>query len=279
VDRPDLKGREEILRIHARTAKLDPSVDLPVIARMTPGLVGADLANIVNEAALLAVREGRDRIMQTDFEEAIEKNVAGLRKKNRFINQTEREVVAFHEVGHALVAARTPGSDPVQKISIVPRGFGALGYTVQTPIEERFLLTFDDLTAKVDVLLGGRAAEQVIYGEISTGAANDLVKATDIVKKMITEYGMSEKFKNVVLTQQRAPLLGPTAEAGVIREYAESTQTYVDEETARLVNQSYERALTVLKKDKETLEKVATKLLEVETLDEKAFLDMVDSGR
>ncbi len=234
VDRPDLKGREEILRIHARTAKLDPSVDLQVIARMTPGLVGADLANIVNEAALLAVREGRDRILQTDFEEAIEKNVAGLRKKNRLINKKEREVVAFHEVGHALVATRTPGSDPVQKISIVPRGFGALGYTMQTPTEERFLLTADDLTARVDVLLGGRAAEQVIYGEISTGAANDLVKATDIVKKMITEYGMSEKFKNVVLTQQRAPLLGPSAEPGVIREYAESTQTYVDEETARL---------------------------------------------
>lgn len=278
VDRPDLRGREEILRIHARTAKLDPSVDLQVIARMTPGLVGADLANIVNEAALLAVREGRDRILQTDFEEAIEKNVAGLRKKNRLINKKEREVVAFHEVGHALVAARTPGSDPVQKISIVPRGFGALGYTLQTPTEERFLLTADDLTARVDVLLGGRAAEQVIYGEVSTGAANDLVKATDIVKKMITEYGMSEKFKNVVLTQQRAPLLGPSAEPGVIREYAESTQTYVDEETARLVNQSYERALSVLKKDRETLEKVARKLLEVETLDEKAFLAMVDSG-
>ena len=279
VDRPDLKGREEILRIHARTAKLDPSVDLKVIARMTPGLVGADLANIVNEAALLAVREGRDRIMQTDFEEAIEKNIAGLRKRNRLINKKEREVVAFHEVGHALVAARTQGSDPVQKISIVPRGFGALGYTIQTPTEERFLLTADDLTARVDVLLGGRAAEQVIYGEVSTGAANDLVKATDIVKKMITEYGMSEKFKNVVLTQQRAPLLGPSAEPGVIREYAESTQTYVDEETARLINQSYERVLTALKNDKETLEKVARKLLEVETLDEKAFLAMVDSGR
>ena len=200
----------------------------------------------MNEAALLAVREGRDRIRQTDFEEAIEKNIAGLRKRNRLINQKEREVVAFHEVGHALVAARTPGSDAaVQKISIVPRGFGALGYTIQTPTEERFLLTADDLTARVDVLLGGRAAEQVIYGEVSTGAANDLVKATDIVKKMITEYGMSEKFKNVVLTQQRAPLLGPSAEPGIIREYAESTQTYVDEETARLVNQSYERALTV----------------------------------
>lgn len=279
VDRPDLKGREEILRIHARTVKLDPSVDLQVIARMTPGLVGADLANVVNEAALLAVREGRDRIRQSDFEEAIEKNIAGLRKKNRLINQKEREVVAFHEVGHALVAARTPGSDPVQKISIVPRGYGALGYTIQTPTEERFLLTADDLTARVDVLLGGRAAEQIVYGEVSTGAANDLVKATDIVKKMITEYGMSEKFRNVVLTQQRAPLLGPSAEPGVIREYADSTQTYVDEEMARLISRSYERVLTLLKNEKETLEKVARRLLETETLDEKAFLAMVDSGR
>jgi cell division protease FtsH len=279
VDHPDLKGREEILKIHARDVKMDPSVDLRVVARMTPGLVGADLANIVNEAALLAVRQKRERITQADFEEAIEKNIAGLRKKNRLINQKEREVVAYHEVGHALVAARTPGSDPVQKISIVPRGFGALGYTMQTPTEERFLLTFDELIGKVDVLLGGRAAEQIIYGQVSTGAANDLTKATDIVKKMITEYGMSEKFRNVVLTQQRAPLLGPRAEPAVIREYAESTQTYVDEETARIVNESYERALVLLKRDKDTLEDIAKKLLEVETLDEKAFQRMLGIAR
>jgi cell division protease FtsH len=272
VDRPDLEGREAILKIHAREVKLDPSVDLKVVARMTPGLVGADLANIVNEAALLAVREKRERVLQADFEEAIEKNIAGLRKKNRLINGKEREVVAYHEVGHALVATRTPGSDPVQKITIVPRGYGALGYTMQTPTEERFLLSYDELIAKVDVLLGGRAAEQIIYGQVSTGAANDLSKATDIVKKMITEYGMSDKFKNVVLNQQHAPLLGPMAEPGYAREYAESTQTYVDEETARLINLCFERVLALLMGHKDALERIARKLLEVETLDAKSFL-------
>ena len=279
VDRPDLKGREDILKIHTGAVKMDPSVDLKTVARMTPGLVGADLANIVNEAALLAVREKRDRILPTDFEEAIEKNVAGLRKKNRLINSKERRVVAYHEVGHALVAARTPGSDPVQKITIVPRGFGALGYTMQTPSEDRFLLTAEELVGKVDVLMGGRAAEQVIFGQVSTGAANDLTKATDIVKRMITEYGMSEKFRNVVLTQQPAPLLGAQAGPGVIREYAESTQSYVDEETARIVSESYGRVLDLLTKEKGMLERMAKKLLEVETLDEKTFLALLDSPR
>jgi cell division protease FtsH len=164
----------------------------------------------------------------------------------------------------------------VQKVSIVPRGFGALGYTLQTPTEERFLLTYDELIGKVNVLLGGRAAEQLIYGQVSTGAANDLTKATDIVKRMITEYGMSEKFKNVVLSQQRAPLLGAQAEPGVIREYAESTQSYVDEEIARIVNQSYQTVLKLLQDDRASLERIAKKLLEVETLDEKAFQQMVN---
>jgi cell division protease FtsH len=279
VDRPDLAGREQILKIHTRDVKMDPSVDLTVVARMTPGLVGADLANIVNEAALLAVRAKRQRITHADFEEAIEKSIAGLQKKNRLINPKEREIVAYHEVGHALVAARTPGSDPVQKITIVPRGLGALGYTLQTPTEERFLLTYDELIGKVDVLLGGRAAEQVIYGKVSTGAANDLTRATDIVKRMITEYGMSEKFRNVVLSQQRAPLLGDRAEPGVVREYAESTQSYVDEEVARLIAQSYQRVLDLLKRNGGTLRAIATKLLQVETLDEKAFEAMVGNGR
>jgi cell division protease FtsH len=277
VDHPDLKGREAILKIHTRNVKLSPAVDLETVARMTPGLAGADLANIVNEAALLAVRARRERITQTDFEEAIEKNIAGLRKKNRLINQKERDVVAHHEVGHALVAACTPGADPVQKVSIVPRGFGALGYTLQTPTEERFLLSYDELISRVDVLLGGRAAEQIIYGQVSTGAANDLAKATDIVKKMITEYGMSEKFRNVVLTRQQAPLLGARAEPGMIREYSESTQSYVDEEIARIVKQRYETVLELLRNNRDSLERIAKKLLEVETLDEKAFQGMVNS--
>ena len=276
VDRPDLKGREQILEIHSRNVKMDPAVDLKVVARMTPGFVGADLANVVNEAALLAVREKRERIVQADFEEAIEKNIAGLRKKNRLINQKEREVVAYHEVGHALTAVHTPGSDPLQKVTIVPRGLGALGYTMQTPTEERFLLTFEELIGKVDVLLGGRAAEQIVYGQVSTGAANDLTKATDIVKKMITEYGMSDKFRNVVLTQQRAPLLGTRAEPGVVREYAESTQSYVDEEIARIIDESYERVLNLLRENKDSLERITGKLLEVETLDAKAFQELLE---
>jgi cell division protease FtsH len=276
VDHPDLQGREAILRIHAAKVKMDPSVDLKAVARMTPGLVGADLANIVNEAALLAVRGKREQIIQADFEEAIEKNIAGLRKKNRLISEKERSVVAYHEVGHALVAARTPGSDPVQKVTIVPRGFGALGYTMQTPTEERFLLTADELIGKVDVLMGGRAAEQVVFGQVSTGAANDLMKATDIVKKMITEYGMSDRFRNVVLTQQRTPLLGGRAEPGIAREYAESTQSYVDEETARIVNESYERVLALLRGDRAALERLAVKLLEVETLDSTAFQALLE---
>jgi cell division protease FtsH len=216
--------------------------------------------------------------MQADFEEAIEKSIAGLQKKNRLINPKEREIVAYHEVGHALVAARTPGSDPVQKITIVPRGLGALGYTLQTPTEERFLLTYDELIGKVDVLLGGRAAEQVIYGKVSTGAANDLTRATDIVKKMITQYGMSEKFRNVVLSETQAPFLGQQAAPGVVREYAESTQSYVDEETARLLGQSYERVLDLLKRNERMLRAIAEKLLQVETLDEKTFKAMVSGS-
>ncbi|MDR2102653.1 MAG: ATP-dependent zinc metalloprotease FtsH, partial [Treponema sp.] len=198
VDRPDLKGREEILRIHSKAVKM-ANVDLAAVARGTSGFVGADLANIVNEAALLAVRGGRQQVSQKDFEEAIEKTVAGLQKKNRIISGEERRIVAFHETGHALVAAFTPGSDPVQKISIIPRGFGALGYTLQMPVEDRYLMTEGELLGKIDVLLGGRAAEELVFDKISTGAANDLTKAADIARRMITDYGMSSRFKNVAL--------------------------------------------------------------------------------
>ncbi|MDR3162153.1 MAG: ATP-dependent zinc metalloprotease FtsH, partial [Spirochaetaceae bacterium] len=240
VDRPDLKGREAILRIHSKTVKLDAQVDLAAVARGTSGFVGADLANIVNEAALLAVRGGRRLVAQRDFEEAIEKTVAGLQKKNRIISAEERRIVAFHETGHALMAAFTPGSDPVQKISIVPRGFGALGYTLQMPVEDRYLLTEEELLGKIDVLLGGRAAEDLVFGQISTGAANDLTKATDIARRMITDYGMSGRFKNVALTQRGANMLGIRDQEPLLhREYSESTQQYIDEEIARIVEKRY----------------------------------------
>jgi cell division protease FtsH len=272
VDRPDLKGREEILRIHSKLVKLSPQVDLAAVARGTSGLVGADLANIVNEAALLAVRGGRQTVSQKDFEEAIEKTVAGLQKKTRVIKPEERRIVAFHETGHALIAAFTPGSDPVQKISIVPRGFGALGYTLQMPVEDRYLMTEEELLGKIRVLLGGRAAEELIFREISTGAANDLTKATDIARKMITDYGMSGRFKNVALTQRGAGILGPQPQEPMFhREYSEATQQYIDEEIAHMVEKQYAEVKESLSKNRGLLEIVAAELLEKETLDEKEF--------
>ena len=272
VDRPDLIGREAILRIHSKDVKVSGDVDLAAVARSTSGFVGADLANIVNEAALLAVRGGRKEVVQKDFEEAIEKTVAGLQKKTRVIKPEERRIVAFHETGHALVAAFTPNSDPVQKISIVPRGFGALGYTLQMPVEDRYLMTEEELLGKINVLLGGRAAEDIIFGKISTGAANDLTKATDIARRMITDYGMSGRFKNVALTQRGASMLGNQAqEPSFHREYSEATQQYVDEEIARIVETQYNAVKDSLQANRALLEGVAEKLLEKETLDEKEF--------
>ncbi|MDR1787262.1 MAG: ATP-dependent zinc metalloprotease FtsH [Treponema sp.] len=274
VDRPDLKGREAILRIHAKPVKLDAAVDLHGIAKMTSGFSGADLANIVNEAALLAVRGGRKEAGQKDFEEAIEKTLAGLQKKTRVLKEEERRLTAYHEAGHALVAAFTPNSDPVQKISIIPRGF-ALGYTMQMPLEDRYMITQSDLLGRIDVLLGGRAAEELVSGEYSTGAANDLTKATDIARKMITDYGMSERFRNVALTRRGAGSIGreqqQSQEPVFQREYAESTQQYVDEEMARIMERELAKAQAILAKHRAVLDKTALLLLDKETIDEKEF--------
>ncbi|MDR2658477.1 MAG: ATP-dependent zinc metalloprotease FtsH [Spirochaetaceae bacterium] len=273
VDRPDLAGREAILKIHAKAVKLGSSVDLAAIARRTSGFVGADLANIVNEAALLAVRAGRKTVEQQDFSEAIEKTVVGLQKKTRVINPEERRIVAYHETGHALVSAFTRGSDPVQKISIIPRGFGALGYTLNMPVEDRYLSTEDELLGKIDVLLGGRAAEELVFEEISTGAANDITKATDIARKMITDYGMSGRFRNVALTSRGAGMMGgSTAQEPVFhREYAETTQQYVDEEISRIVNDRYLLVEEKLRSHRDLLDEIAKLLLDKETIDEKEF--------
>ena len=272
VDRPDLIGREAILKIHAKTVRLAPDVDLAAVARSTSGFVGADLANIVNESALLAVRGGRKIVIQKDFEEAIEKTVAGLQKKTRVIKPEERRIVAFHETGHALIAAFTPGSDPVQKISIIPRGFGALGYTLQMPVEDRYLMTEEELLGKINVLLGGRAAEEIVFGKISTGAANDLTKATDIARKMITDYGMSGRFRNVALTQRGTGILGNhIQEPAFHREYSEATQQYVDEEIARIVDNQYAEVKGKIDGNRQLLDTIAEQLLEKETLDEKEF--------
>jgi cell division protease FtsH len=277
VDRPDLKGREAILSIHSKPVKLSPQVNLAAVARITSGFAGADLANIVNEAALLAVRDGRTFVIQKDFEEAIEKNIAGLQKKNRIIKNDERRIVAFHETGHALIAAFTPGSDPVQKISIVPRGFGALGYTLQM-VEDRYLMTEEELLGKINVLLGGRAAEELVFSKISTGAANDLTKATDIARRMIIDYGMSTRFKNVALTQRGASMLGGQGqrEPQFQREYSESTQQYIDEEIASMMEAQYNIVKTMLCERRSLLDSIAAQLLEKETLDEHEFKAMVN---
>ncbi|MGA2083315.1 MAG: ATP-dependent zinc metalloprotease FtsH [Holophaga sp.] len=276
VDKPDLKGRLDILKIHARSVSLGDSVDLAQVARETPGFTGADLANIVNEAALLTVRAGRDQILPKDFDDAIERVVAGLEKKNRLINPHERKIVAYHETGHAMMASQTKGADPVHKISIVPRGIGSLGYTIQIPTEDRFLLTQEELLGKIDVLLGGRASEQLFFGEISTGASNDIARATDIARKMICDYGMSGKFENVVLSSQRSPILLPGQTSPGQREYSESTQQYIDEEITGIIKSQYEKAIELLKGKKETIEKIATRLLEVEVIGEEEFKAMIN---
>jgi cell division protease FtsH len=279
VDRPDLKGREEILKIHSKPVKLDPAADLGAVARITSGFSGADLANIVNEAALLAVRAGRKLVTQKDFDEAIEKTVAGLQKKTRVLKPKERRITAYHEAGHALVAAFTPNADPVQKISIIPRGF-ALGYTMQMPIEDRYTITKSDLLGRINILLGGRIAEEMISGEYSTGAASDLTKATDIARRMITDYGMSDRFRNVALTSRGTGMTGAEKQDPMFqREYAESTQQYVDEEIARIIESEYARAKDTLEKNRAALDSVAMALLEKETLDEKEFKTLLEETR
>jgi cell division protease FtsH len=275
VDRPDLVGREAILRIHAKNVRLESGVDLGKVARGTPGFVGADLANLVNEAALLAVRAGRKKVVQNDFDAAIEKIVAGLEKKSRVMNVEERRTIAYHETGHALAAAFTPGADPVRKISIVPRGFGALGYTLQLPTEDRYVMTEDELLGQIDVLLGGRAAEEIVFGRVSTGAANDLTRATDIARRMITDYGMSERFRNVALTRRGASIMGLQADPVLSREYSEETQRYIDEEIARIVAARYDHVLGILNERRGLIENVAGRLLEKETVEEAEFITLV----
>lgn len=275
VDKPDLLGREAILKIHSADVTLDPELDLKEVAKATPGFVGADLANIVNEAALLAVRGGRNAVTHKDLDEAIEKTIAGLEKKNRLINPREREIVAYHETGHALVAAFTPDADPVQKISIVPRGMGALGYTLQTPTEDRFLMTQDELIGRIDILLGGRAAEEIVFNKISTGASNDIMKSTDIARNMITEYGMSGKFKNMALTKRNGSYLEG---GGAVKEYSEQTQQYIDEEISRLMDERYKIVFDLLTKHRDLLEGITDHLMDEEVISTEEFLALIEKN-
>ncbi|MBN1686226.1 MAG: cell division protein FtsH, partial [Spirochaetales bacterium] len=226
-----------------------------------------------------AVRAGREKVIQNDFEDAIEKVVAGLEKKNKLINPKEKEIVAYHETGHALAAYFTQGAEKVQKISIIPRGMAALGYTLQVPTEDRYLMTKRELLGKIDVLLGGRAAEEIIFEEVSTGAANDLTKATDIARKMIMEYGMSEKYRNVVLPGQRSSLFLDQEVKSGQREYAESTQSYIDDEITRMVNERYDYVIGLLKEKKNLLDKIAKELISREVLNTEDFEALIDKPR
>jgi cell division protease FtsH len=275
VDRPDVKGREKILRLHAKKIKLSPSVDLAVVAAKTPGFVGADLANIVNEAALLAARQGKEGVETSDFDEAIERVIAGLQKKSRVMNPREKKTVAYHEAGHALVAELVPGADPVNKISIIPRGVAALGYTQQLPTEDRYLMTRSELLARSYVLLGGRVAEEMIFGDVSTGAQNDLQKATEIARTMVTQFGMSDRLGLVALEGQRQPIFLPVGGPSS-KEYSEETARIVDEEIKRLLTDAHEKVRGCLSSCKDALEELAQLLLEKEVVERPALQSILN---
>ncbi len=273
VDRPDKKGRVQILQVHLKKIRLAAGVDTEQIAALTPGFSGADLANLVNEAALLATRRGAEDVSLDDFTHAIERIVAGLEKKNRLLNEQERRVVAHHEMGHALVAMSLPGCDPVHKISIIPRGVGALGYTIQRPTEDRFLMTREELENKMAVLLGGRAAEELVFAHLSTGAADDLAKVTSIARSMVMRYGMVKGLGHVAYEEERSPFL---TVPGVppTREYSEETAREIDVAVRDIVKGAYDKALGVLTRQRETLERGALKLLEKETLAEAELAEL-----
>jgi cell division protease FtsH len=266
VDRPDKAGRLAILKVHARGVPLASEADLDIVAAMTPGFVGADLANLINEAALLAVRRGKEKVGMSELQEAVERVVAGLEKKNRVLNPMEKERVAHHEVGHALVALSIPGSDAVHKISIIPRGIAALGYTMQLPTEDRFLMTKTELQNKIAVLLGGRVAEETIYGEISTGAQDDLLKATDIAKSMVKAYGMSNKLGQVSFERDRRPLFLQAPQQEGHADYSEETSREIDCEVRRIIDEQYGRVKNILRAQEPVMREAAAVLLGKETI-------------
>jgi len=276
VDRPDKIGRVAILRVHAKQVTLASDADLETVAAMTPGFSGADLANVINEAALLAVRRGKDQVGLSELQEAVERVIAGLEKKNRVLNKMEKERVAYHETGHAIVALSVPGADTVQKISIIPRGIAALGYTLQLPTEDRFLMTKSELENKIAVLLGGRIAEELIFGEASTGAQNDLVKATDIAKSMVKAYGMSDRLGMITLERERQPQFLQIQSGTEKGDYSEETAREIDCEVRRIIEGQYERIKRLLAEKKNALVEGARVLLEKEVIsgsDLKAIMD------
>ena len=265
LDRPDINGREAILKIHSRKVLLDSDVDLRKIAGLVPGFAGADLANLVNEAALLAARKDKETVSAAEFDAAIDRVVGGLEKKNRVMNPQEKEIVAFHESGHAIVAESVKHADPVHKISIIPRGIAALGYTQQQPTEDRYLMTRPELLDRLAVLLGGRVAEELVFGEISTGAQNDLQRATDIARSMVAEYGMSDRLGLVTYESSRQPMFLPESYTAK-KTYSETKATEIDQEISSVMEQTHQRVRGLLSERRQVLDKLARLLSEKEVV-------------
>jgi cell division protease FtsH len=274
IDRPDLKGREKILQVHTRKVTLAPGLDLSVIAARTPGFVGADLANLVNEAALHAAREGKEAVDLADFDQATDRIVGGLERKSRIISPKEKEIIAHHEAGHALVAESRDHADKVSKISIIPRGVAALGYTQQQPTEDRYLMTRAELLDRLDVLLGGRVAEEIIFGDVSTGAHDDLQRASDLVQHMVTQYGMSDALGPGTFGRSRHPLF-PNGPGTGEREYSEDTARMIDQEVRSLLETAHGRVQKTLTAKRSSLEALAKQLIEKEVLDREALTSIL----
>ncbi|QGU96159.1 ATP-dependent zinc metalloprotease FtsH [Clostridium bovifaecis] len=273
VDTPDLKGREAILKVHAKEVKMSDDVELEGIAKSTPGAVGADLANMVNEAALLAVKKGRKAVIQEDLEEAVEIIIAGKEKKDRIMSDKEKRIVAFHEVGHALVAALLKHTDPVHKITIIPRTMGALGYTMQLPEEEKYLVSKEEMIDQITVMLGGRAAEEVEFNSISTGASNDIEKATQTARNMVTIYGMTERFDMMALESVSSRYL----DGRPIRNCSDNTAALADEETLKIIKEAHDKAINMLEENRELLTAISERLIDKETLMGEEFMEMVNN--
>jgi cell division protease FtsH len=271
VDRPDLIGREAILKIHSKGVKLDPDVDLKVIASRTPGMVGADLANICNESALLAVRHGKKTVTMSEFEEAIDRVIAGLEKKKRLISPKEKKIVAYHEAGHAVVAETLPNTDVVHKVSIVPRGIAALGYTIQLPTEDRYLMTQKELEDRLSVLLAGRVTEETVFGDVSTGAQNDLSRATDIARAMVKEYGMSDRMGLTAFERPRNPFLQGEQWMPTEKEYSEKTAAEIDDEVRRILDETHSKTRRIIEEKRDIIDRLAELLLEKEVVGREEF--------
>jgi cell division protease FtsH len=278
VDRPDINGREAILKIHSKNVLLSPEVDLHKIAARTPGFVGADLANLVNEAALLAARKNKEEVGPAEFDEAIDRVVGGLEKRKRVMSPKEKEIVSYHESGHAIMAESVTYADPVHKISIIPRGIAALGYTQQQPTEDRYLMTRPELLDRVAVLIGGRAAEELVFGEISTGAQNDLQRATDIVRSMVAEYGMSDRLGLVTYERPRGPVFLPES-FSPSKTYSEEKAAQIDEEISKVIEEAHKRVGGILSERRKVLDDLAHLLLEKEVVQGDELREMLSKSK